>query len=58
MAQRIITDDDIIALLFARREDGLHHVAKRYGGECHRIARNVLPQYPVYGSPDLGHPRG
>lgn len=42
MAQRIITDDDIIALLFARREDGLHHVAKRYGGECHRIARNVL----------------
>ncbi len=42
MAEHIITDDDIIALLFARREDGLEQVAKRYGRDCHRIARNVL----------------
>ena len=42
MAEHIITDDDIIALLFARREDGLEQVAKRYGRDCHRIARNIL----------------
>lgn len=42
MAEHIITDDDIITLLFARREDGLEQVAKRYGRDCHRIARNIL----------------
>ena len=42
MAEHIITDDDIIALLFARCEDGLEQVAKRYGRDCHRVARNVL----------------
>ena len=42
MTDHIITDTDIIDLLFARREDGLNHVAKQYGKECHRIARNVL----------------
>ena len=42
MTDHIITDTDIVDLLFARREDGLNHVAKQYGKECHRIARNVL----------------
>ncbi len=42
MANHIMTDGDIIALLFARREDGLEQVAKRYGRDCHRIARNIL----------------
>ncbi len=42
MTDHIITDTDIVDLLFARREDGLNHMAKRYGKDCHRIARNVL----------------
>lgn len=42
MANHFMTDGDIIALLFARREDGLEQVAKRYGRDCHRIARNIL----------------
>lgn len=42
MTNHIVTDGDIIALLFDRREDGLEQVAKRYGGDCHRIARNIL----------------
>ena len=46
MAEHIITDEDIIALLFARREDGLEQVAKRYGRDCHRIARNILRNEP------------
>ena len=55
MAEHIITDDDIIALLFARREDGLEQVAKRYGRDCHRIARNVLGSEQVQrgGSPTM-----
>lgn len=42
MANHFMTDGDIIVLLFARREDGLEQVAKRYGRDCHRIARNIL----------------
>ena len=42
MANHFMTDGDIIALLFDRREDGLEQVAKRYGRDCHRIARNIL----------------
>lgn len=42
MANHFMTDGDIIALLFARREDGLEQVAKRYGRDCHHIARNIL----------------
>ena len=37
-----VCDRDVIDLLFARSEEGLTLLTKRYGSLCHRIALNLL----------------
>ncbi|MBQ9748155.1 MAG: sigma-70 family RNA polymerase sigma factor [Clostridia bacterium] len=37
-----MTDESILDLLFARSEQGLRAMDRKYGGDCHRISRNIL----------------
>ena len=37
-----MTDEEIIELLFARSEQGIEELDKKYGTLCHGIARNII----------------
>lgn len=38
----LLTDEEIIALFFARREQAIGETSKKYGPGCQRIAQNIL----------------
>ena len=37
-----MTDEEIIELLFARSEQGIEELDKKYGTLCHGIARTII----------------